>query len=85
MPLFAGDGWLAAPMTVRPPALNEGETRFLWDLRAWWLPHHDLPDWTGVHLYVLRNPASGGLLLYRRLCWPSWNRGRCRCRCAARC
>ena len=65
MPLFGDDGWIAAPMTVRPPALNEGETRFLWDLRAWWLTHHELPDWAGIHLYVLRNPAAGGLLLYR--------------------
>ena len=65
MPLFGGDSWIAAPMAVRPPALNEGETRFLWDLRAWWQTHHDLPGWAGVHLYVLRNPAAGGMLLYR--------------------
>ena len=65
MPLFGDDNWIAAPMSVRPPALNQGETRFLWDLRAWWLTHHGLPDWAGIHLYVLRNPAAGGLLLYR--------------------
>ncbi|MDP1647647.1 MAG: hypothetical protein Q8M01_05525 [Rubrivivax sp.] len=66
MPLFGGDAWIDnAAVTVRPPALNEGESKFLWDLRAWWATHHACTGWRDVHLYVLRNPAAGGLRLYR--------------------
>ena len=66
MPLFGGDAWIDnAAVKVRPPALVEGEAKFLWDLRAWWARHHDSDLWRDWHLYVLRNPASGGLRLYR--------------------
>ena len=66
MPLFGAESWIDnAAITIKPPALNEGETKFLWDLRAWWQQHQAHSEWAGVHLYVLRNPAAGGLLLYR--------------------
>ena len=48
-----------------PPALNSGEAKLIWDLRAFWQSAHDTDAWRDVDLFVLRNPASGGLLLYR--------------------
>jgi hypothetical protein len=48
-----------------PPALTETEPRFVWDLRAYWLAHHANPRWNNVSLYVLRNPAAGGVTLFR--------------------
>ena len=48
-----------------PPALTETEPRFVWDLRAYWTAQHQTPRWRDVTLYVLRNPAAGGVTLFR--------------------
>jgi len=64
--LFDAGTWTDnAAVQVRPPALNPGETTFLWNLRAWWQAHHTQAAWSDVSLYVLRNPAAGGLRLWR--------------------
>lgn len=64
--LFDAGAWTDnAAVQVRPPALNPGETTFLWNLRAWWQTHHAQAAWSEVSLYVLRNPAAGGLRLWR--------------------
>jgi hypothetical protein len=65
LPLFGGGELVPMPMRCSPPALNSGEAKFLWDLRAYWQGAHDSEPWREVELFVLRNPASGGLLLYR--------------------
>jgi len=66
LPLFGGEAWADnTAIAISPPALNEGEAAFIWNLRAEWQKLHALPEWAGVHLYVLRNPAAGGLTLYR--------------------
>lgn len=48
-----------------PPALTETEPRFVWDLRSYWQTHHTEERWQGVSLYALRNPAAGGVTLFR--------------------
>jgi hypothetical protein len=48
-----------------PPALTETEPRFAWDLRSYWQTHHKEQRWQGVSLYALRNPAAGGVTLFR--------------------
>jgi hypothetical protein len=64
--LFDQRAWVPnTAVTIRPPALNPGETSFAWNLRAWWERHLASQRWRGVHLYLLRNPAAGGLRLYR--------------------
>ena len=61
--LFGGDA-VSVPMRISPPALNAGETKFLWDVRAWWQSHCNAVEWRGWELAVLRNPAAGGLMLF---------------------
>ncbi len=64
--LFDAGAWTAnAAVQIRPPALNPGETTFVWNLRAWWQQHHPLAPWQDTSLYLLRNPAAGGLRLWR--------------------
>jgi hypothetical protein len=64
--LFDERAWVPnTAVTIRPPALNPGETSFAWNLRAWWERHHASAPWRDVHLYLLRNPGAGGLRLYR--------------------
>jgi hypothetical protein len=64
--LFDEGAWVPnAAVTIRPPALNPGETSFAWNLRAWWESHHADEPWRDTHLYLLRNPGAGGLRLYR--------------------
>jgi hypothetical protein len=64
--LFDGGAWTAnAAVQIRPPALNPGETTFVWNLRAWWQQHHLTAPWQDTSLYLLRNPAAGGLRLWR--------------------
>lgn len=64
--LFDGGSWTAnAAVQIRPPALNPGETTFVWNLRAWWQHNHAQAPWQDVNLYLLRNPAAGGLRLWR--------------------
>lgn len=64
--LFEASAWMPNPaVTIRPPALNPGELSLAWNLRAWWQLQHETPAWQDVHLYLLRNPAAGGLRLYR--------------------
>lgn len=64
--LFDAATWTPnASVQIRPPALNAGEASFVWDLRAWWLGHHQQAAWSDINLYVLRNPAAGGLRLWR--------------------
>jgi len=61
----AGDWTASAAVQIRPPALNPGETTFVWNLRAWWQQHLAQAPWHGISLYLLRNPAAGGLRLWR--------------------
>ncbi|MCA3242279.1 MAG: hypothetical protein ING89_13365 [Rubrivivax sp.] len=64
--LFDAAEWTPnAAVQIRPPALNPGETTFVWNLRAWWQEHHAHAPWNEVSLYLLRNPAAGGLRLWR--------------------
>jgi len=64
--LIDAAAWTAnAAVRISPPALNAGEAAFVWNLRAWWQRHHETPPWAGVSLYLLRNPAAGGLRLWR--------------------
>ncbi len=64
--LFDAAEWTPnAAVQIRPPALNPGETTFVWNLRAWWQEHHSHVPWNEVSLYLLRNPAAGGLRLWR--------------------
>ena len=63
--MFAGEKLVPLPLRISPPALNAGEARFIWDLRAFWQPVHDKAGWQDTRLFVLRNPAAGGLLPYR--------------------
>jgi hypothetical protein len=64
--LFDDAQWMPnTAVTIRPPALNPGETGFAWNLRVWWQQHHTAAPWKGIHLYLLRNPGAGGLRLYR--------------------
>ncbi|MDP3082740.1 MAG: hypothetical protein Q8N44_03470, partial [Rubrivivax sp.] len=64
--LFDEAAWVPnTAVTIRPPALNPGETSFAWNLRAWWQRAHTAAPWQGIHLYLLRNPGAGGLRLYR--------------------
>ncbi|OGB06814.1 MAG: hypothetical protein A3E25_09690 [Burkholderiales bacterium RIFCSPHIGHO2_12_FULL_69_20] len=65
LPLFASDRRVPLPLRISPPALNRGEAQFMWDLRAFWQQVHATPRWHDAELFVLRNPAAGGLLLYR--------------------
>ena len=65
LPLFASEGRVPLPLRISPPALNRGEAKFIWDLRAFWHRAHALPQWQDAALFVLRNPAAGGLMLYR--------------------
>jgi len=60
------DSWTPnAAVQIRPPALNPGETSFVWNLRAWWQQHSTGGPWQDTSLYLLRNPAAGGLRLWR--------------------
>lgn len=64
--LFDEAAWVSnTAVSIRPPALNAGETSFAWNLRAWWERQHATAPWQGIHLYLLRNPGAGGLRLYR--------------------
>ena len=64
--LFDAATWTPnTAVKISPPALNAGEAAFVWNLRAWWGDHHAKPPWRGVSLYLLRNPAAGGLRLWR--------------------
>lgn len=64
--LFDSAAWTDnTAVAIRPPALNEGEGAFVWNLRAWWKRHHAQPGWKDIELYLLRNPAAGGLRLWR--------------------
>lgn len=64
--LFGGDGAPPQGLRISPPGLNEGESRFVWDLRKFWDANHDKGAWTNTHLFLLRNPASGGVTLFRQ-------------------
>jgi hypothetical protein len=64
--LFDAGSWTAnAAVQIRPPALNPGEITFVWNLRAWWQQRHGQAPWQDISLYLLRNPAAGGLRLWR--------------------
>ncbi len=63
--LFGPDDKPPRGLRISPPALNAGEARFAWDLRAFWERHHDTPGWRDISLYLLRNPAAGGVSLFR--------------------
>ena len=64
--LFDAADWTPnAAVQIRPPALNPGETTFVWNVRAWWQEHYAHAPWNEVSLYLLRNPAAGGLRLWR--------------------
>lgn len=64
--LFEAAAWTPnSAVRISPPALNAGEAAFVWNLRAWWLRQHQAPPWAEISLYLLRNPAAGGLRLWR--------------------
>lgn len=49
---------------LSPPALNEGEARFVHDLRVFWQSACASPEWAGDELFLLRNQAKTGLGLF---------------------
>lgn len=49
---------------MSPPALNEGEARFVHDLRTFWQSACTKVEWTGCEIYLLRNQAKTGLDLF---------------------
>ena len=65
MPLFAAESWVDVPIKISPPALNASEAKFVWDLRSFWQKANASAPWNGVDVFLLRNPAAGGLTLYR--------------------
>jgi hypothetical protein len=54
------------PVTLRlsPPPLEDGEARFVWDLRRHWEAMHGLPEWAGIEVAVLRNLSGVGVRLF---------------------
>jgi hypothetical protein len=64
--LFDATGNVPTGVRLSPPGLNEGEARFVWDLRAFWQAHCEEAAWRDTRLYLLRNPAGGGITLFRQ-------------------
>ncbi|MCE2969647.1 MAG: DEAD/DEAH box helicase family protein, partial [Burkholderiales bacterium] len=62
---FALDGEARLGVRAAPPPLNAGEARFVWDLREFWKAHAEAGAWRDCALYLLRNPAAGGVTLFR--------------------
>lgn len=54
------------PVTLRmsPPPLEDGEARFVWDLRRGWERLHEQPEWADVEVAVLRNLSGVGVRLF---------------------
>lgn len=54
------------PVTLRisPPPLEDGEARFVWDLRRRWADLHRQAGWQDVEVAVLRNLSGVGVSLF---------------------
>lgn len=54
------------PVTWRisPPPLEDGEARFVWDLRRHWASLHAQPEWAGIEVALLRNLSGVGVRLF---------------------
>lgn len=54
------------PLTLRisPPPLENSEARLVWDVRRRWEQLHNLPQWEGVEVVLLRNLAGVGVGLF---------------------
>ena len=50
-----------------PPLLEQGEIRFIWDLREFWKAACDQPEWLGVELFLLRNLPHRGVGLFNNV------------------
>lgn len=64
--LFDKAGKPPPGLRISPPGLNEGEARFVWDLRAFWQEWREEAPWRDVQIFLLRNPANGGVTLFRQ-------------------
>lgn len=49
---------------LNPPALNEGEARFVHDLRSFWQAECKQPDWSDCEIFLLRNQSRTGLMFF---------------------
>ena len=50
-----------------PPLLEQGEIRFIWDLREFWKAACEKPEWQGAELFLLRNLPHRGVGLFNNV------------------
>ncbi|MBL8512425.1 MAG: hypothetical protein JNJ55_00420, partial [Betaproteobacteria bacterium] len=62
---FDFDGVPALGFRATPPLLNDGEARFVWDVREFWKAHHDYEEYRDCRVFLLRNLPHVGVGLFR--------------------